>query len=82
MSHNINVEAHLKRYTNTDLADVVKLIAGLTNLVENRKTATIQEMEERLALLKQGQIPEEPAKVVPPRAKRGEKKIKQEEQEA
>lgn len=78
MAHNINVEAHLKRYANTELADVVKLIAGLTNLVEERKGNTINKLKEQLALLEQGQIPEEPAKVVPART-RGGKKVKQAE---
>jgi hypothetical protein len=81
MAHNINVEAHLKRYTSTDLADIVRLIAGLTNLVEERKSSTINKLKEQLELLEQGQIPVEPAKSVPPRT-RGGKKIKQEEQEA
>lgn len=81
MAHNINVEAHVKRYVNTDLSDVVKLIAGLTNLIESRKSATIAEYEERLALLKQGHIPEEPAKIVPPRKTRGGKKIAADEQQ-
>lgn len=76
MAHNINVEAHVNRYTNTDLADVVRLIASLSKLVEERKTATITEMEQRLALLKNGEIPTEPAKTVAPRT-RGGKKIKE-----
>lgn len=77
MAQNINIDAHVKRYENTELSDIVKLIAGLTNLIEGRKNSEIDKLKQQLAMLEQGQIPEEPAKVTPKRT-RGGKKIQTE----
>jgi hypothetical protein len=82
MSKNINIAAHVKRYEQTELSDIVKLIKGLTELVESRKADTITQMEEQLALLKKGEIPVQP--VAPERVKttRGSKKVKSEQEVA
>jgi hypothetical protein len=71
MSKNINVEAHVNRYVDTELSEVVKLINGLASLVEKRRSSVIIEMEEKLALLRKGEVPEEAPKPTPtPRARR------------
>lgn len=78
MSKNINIAAHVKRYEQTELSDVVKLIKALTELIESRKAATIAQMKEDLALLEKGEIPAEPAKPEGTKTTRGAKKPKQE----
>lgn len=74
MSKNINVQAHVKRYEQTELQDVVALIAELTKLVEARKEEVIKDYKEKLAILESGEIPQE---VIPERPKRtrGGKKV-------
>lgn len=74
MSKNINVAAHAKRYEQTELQDVVALIAELTKLVESRKEETIRMYKEKLAILEAGEIPEEP-KTERPKRTRGGKKV-------
>lgn len=84
MSKNINVDAHINRYNETELSDVVKLISGLQELVRTRSAEAITELETKLALLKSGEVPVEAAKIVAPRTKktRGGKEIPQPEAEA
>lgn len=78
MSKNINIAAHVKRYEQTELSDIVKLIKALTELIESRKAATIAQMREDLALLEKGEIPAEPAKAEGTKTTRGSKKPKAE----
>jgi hypothetical protein len=78
MSKNINVEGHVKRYEDTELQEVVALIAGLTKLVESRKEETIANLKQKLAILEAGEIPEEPKSEKPKRT-RGGKKVATEE---
>lgn len=80
MSKNISVEAHVKRYLTTDLADVVKLIDGLTTLVDTRREETILEKEKELALLKSGGIPEATKPERAAKTTRGSKKNKTEQE--
>lgn len=74
MSKNINVAAHVKRYEQTELQDIVSLIAGLTNLVDARKEETIAMYKQKLAILEAGDIPEE-TKPEKPKRTRGGKKV-------
>jgi len=73
MSKNINVAAHAKRYEQTELQDIVALIAELTKLVEARKEETITALKEKLAILEAGEIPEEPKPSTPKRTRGGKK---------
>lgn len=57
MSKNINVEAHVKRYDQTELSDVVQLIDALQKLVESRKGEKVLKLKEQLAILERGEIP-------------------------
>ena len=74
MSKNINVATHVKRYEQTELQDVVALIAGLTQLVDARKEETIAMYKQKLAILEAGDIPEE-IKPEKPKRTRGGKKV-------
>lgn len=78
MAKNIEVAAHVNRYKDTDLQDVVKLIEGLTELVDGRRLDEIKACENRLALLKNGEIPKEVKPEKPTRVTRGGKKVSEE----
>lgn len=80
MAKNINVTAHAKRYDNTELSDVVALIAELTKMVDSRRQETIDHYERKLAVLKSGEIPSEQAEKKPART-RGGKKVATDEQD-
>lgn len=79
MSKNISVEAHVKRYEQTELQDVVMLISGLMQLVERRKEQTIADYEQKLAQLKKGEIPEAIIPEKPVRTRGGKKKVEETE---
>lgn len=78
MSKNINIEAHVKRYLNTELSDVVKLTEALNALVASRRETAIAEKEKELELLKSGGIPESPKPAEP--KTRGARKNKSEQE--
>lgn len=79
MSKNISVEAHVKRYEQTELQDVAMLIAGLTQLIERRKEEAITDLEQKLAQLKKGEIPETIIPEKPVRTRGGKKKVEETE---
>lgn len=75
MSKNINVQAHVKRYQNTELSDVVRLIVSLQDLVESRRGEKVAQLKEQLAILEKGEIPEEQkSEEITPRTTRGGRK--------
>lgn len=75
MSKNINVEAHTKRYEQTDLGDIINLIDSLQKLIERKREEHIAKMKETIALLESGAIPPpEPKAERTPRTTRGGKK--------
>lgn len=73
MSKNINVAAHIKRYEQTELNDVVALIAELTKLVEQRRAEVIASYKQKLAILESGEIPAEVPAEKPKRTRGGKK---------
>jgi len=79
MPKNINIKAHVDRYQDTEVADIVKLIEGLTDLLENQKVRNIEKLRKQLAALENGEIPqEEPvAEASTPKRTRGGKKVTQ-----
>lgn len=74
MAKTINVDAHIKRYSQTEPSDVIRLIEGLQKLVETKREAAIQEAERNLEILRGGSIPPPTPKPEPqPRKTRGGK---------
>lgn len=75
MAKNIDVAAHVKRYAQTELNDVVALIAELTKLVDERRAEVIASYKQKLAILESGEIPAEEAPAEKPKRTRGGKKV-------
>lgn len=82
MSKNIDVAAHVRRYEQTELTDVLKLVSALNELIELRKAQAIADLEEKLKLFKSGEVPAaEPKAEAAPKRTRGGKKLPEPEQE-
>lgn len=76
MPKNIDINAHVARYEDTDLQNVQALIDGLKALIERRTANEIEKYEAALAKLKKGEIPAaEPKPAKPERKTRGGKKV-------
>jgi len=71
MAKNIDVQAHVNRYLETEPADIKALIAGLTVLLETQKERKKAQLKAQLEALESGQIPEEEPKQTPTRTRKG-----------
>ena len=79
MAKNIDVQAHVNRYLETEPADIKALITGLTDLLETQKERKKAQLKAQLEALESGEIPEVIKPAPRPTRKKVTKDVAQEE---